>query len=188
MRGLDLPRGREREIVHDARDREYRLRGSETRTLSTVGAFRVVPARELRDHVDRPADPRDGDLRHLREQSLIETVRIPGSREYRDIDGREDRVDVEVTTLHAGCVRHCPRASPARRHTQSQAPVVPSSSTGRQPLPWACFEVGTSGAGARARRENRGKTITEQEAVGLVKAKRRARAMRRAGPDRESRR
>lgn len=63
-RGLDLPRGRDREIVYDARDREYTLRGSESRTLATVGAFRVVPARDLRDHADRPADPRDGDLRH----------------------------------------------------------------------------------------------------------------------------
>ncbi len=78
MRGLDLPRGRNREIVRDARDREYTLRGSETRTLSTVGAFRVVPASELRDHFDRPADPRDGDLRHLREQGLVQTVRLDG--------------------------------------------------------------------------------------------------------------
>jgi len=76
-----LPRGRDREIVHDARDREYRLRGSESRTLATVGAFRGGSARDLRDHADRPADPRDGDLRHLREQGLIETVRIPGYRE-----------------------------------------------------------------------------------------------------------
>jgi DNA-binding MarR family transcriptional regulator len=81
MRGLNLPRGREREIVHDGRDRSYTLRGSETRTLSTVGAFRVVPARELRDHFDRPADPRDGDLRHLREQGLIQTVRLDGRRD-----------------------------------------------------------------------------------------------------------
>ena len=81
MRDLDLPRGREREIVHDPREREYTLRGSETRTLSTVGAFRVVPARELRDHFDRPADPRDGDLRHLREQGLIQTVRLDGRRD-----------------------------------------------------------------------------------------------------------
>jgi hypothetical protein len=80
-RGLNLPRGRDREIVHDARDREYRLRGSESRTLATVGAFRVVSARDLRDHADRPADPRDGDLRHLREQGLVEAVRIPGYRE-----------------------------------------------------------------------------------------------------------
>lgn len=80
-RGLDLPRERDREIAHDARGREYTLRGSESRTLATVGAFRVVPTRDLRDRDDRPADPRNGDLRHLREQKLIETVRIPG---YRD--------------------------------------------------------------------------------------------------------
>jgi hypothetical protein len=80
-RGLNLPRGRDREIVHDARDREYTLRGSESRSLATVGAFRVVPTRDLRDRDDRPADPRNGDLRHLREQGLIETVRIPGYRE-----------------------------------------------------------------------------------------------------------
>jgi hypothetical protein len=54
MRDLDLPRGPDREIVHDARDREYTLRGSDSRTLSTVGAFRVVSARDLRDHNDRP--------------------------------------------------------------------------------------------------------------------------------------
>ncbi len=81
-RGLDLPRGREREIVHDARGREYTIRGSESRTLATVGAFRVVPTRELRDDRDRPGDPRHGDLRHLREQRLVETVRVPGYREH----------------------------------------------------------------------------------------------------------
>jgi integrase len=63
----------EREHVRD-RGREYTLRGSESRTLATVGAFRVVSSRDLRDHNDRPADPRAGDLRHLREEGLIETV------------------------------------------------------------------------------------------------------------------
>src|SRR5207247_1960959 len=48
MRDLDLPRDREREVVDDARDRTYTLRGSETRALSTVGAFRVVRARDRR--------------------------------------------------------------------------------------------------------------------------------------------
>ena len=52
MKDLNLPRGRERQIVRD-RGHEYTLRGSETRTLSTVGAFRVVPARDLRDHDGR---------------------------------------------------------------------------------------------------------------------------------------
>jgi hypothetical protein len=68
-------------VVHDARDREYTLRGSESRSLATVGAFRVVPARDLRDRDGRPGNPRDGELRHLREQGLVETVRIPGYRE-----------------------------------------------------------------------------------------------------------
>jgi hypothetical protein len=80
-RGLRLPRGRDREVVHDARDREYSLRGSKSRSLATVGAFRVVPARDLRDSDERPGNVRDGELRHLREQGLVETVRIPGYRE-----------------------------------------------------------------------------------------------------------
>src|SRR5437764_8481154 len=45
---LELPRGYERERVFDD-DREYTLRGSESRTLATVGAFRVVPGHDLRD-------------------------------------------------------------------------------------------------------------------------------------------
>ena len=49
MRDLDLPRGADRELVRD-RDHEYSLRGSETRTLLTVGAFRVVSASKLRDY------------------------------------------------------------------------------------------------------------------------------------------
>jgi hypothetical protein len=55
--------------------------GSETRSLSIVGAFRVVAARDLRDHSDRPADPRSGDLRHSREQGLLNTVRLDGRRD-----------------------------------------------------------------------------------------------------------
>jgi hypothetical protein len=93
-RHLDLPRGWERELVRD-RDREYRLRGSESRTLATVGAFRVVSSGDLRDHHGRPADPRSGDLRHLREQGLIETVRVPGYREPAVALTKEGRSLVE---------------------------------------------------------------------------------------------
>jgi len=77
---LNLPRGLERELVRD-RDREYTLRGSEFRTLSIVGSFRVVPSRDLRDHDGRPLDPRKGDLRHLREQGLARTIPIDGRRD-----------------------------------------------------------------------------------------------------------
>jgi uncharacterized membrane protein YgcG len=82
MRDLNLPRGPEREFVYDARERAYTLRESESRTLSTVGAFRVVSARDLRDHHGGPADPRSGDLRHLREQGLVRTERLDGHRDH----------------------------------------------------------------------------------------------------------
>jgi hypothetical protein len=110
---LHLPRGLEREIVRD-RDREYTLRGSESRTLATVGSFRVVSSRDLRDHNDRPADPRSGDLRHLREAGLIEIVRVPGHRDHAVVltkDGRSllerhrDRDQEHGQTFYAGLKR-----------------------------------------------------------------------------------
>jgi hypothetical protein len=82
MRDLDLPRGPEREIVYDAREQPCTLRESETRTLSTVGAFRVVSARDLRDHHGGRADPRLGDLRHLRDQGLVQSERLDGHRDH----------------------------------------------------------------------------------------------------------
>ena len=69
VHGLDLPRDHERQLVHD-RDREYTLNASDSRTLATVGAFRVVSERDLRDSRD------DLDLRHLERQGLIETVPV----------------------------------------------------------------------------------------------------------------
>jgi hypothetical protein len=55
-RRLNLPRGLDREVVRH-RDRDYTLRGSESRTLAAVGAFRVVSSRDLRDHNGRSTDP-----------------------------------------------------------------------------------------------------------------------------------
>jgi hypothetical protein len=77
MRDLDLPRGRERELVHD-RDREYLLSGSDTRTLSTVGAFRVVPERDLRDPRDDAFNVREKDLRRLEHEGLIQRLPLDG--------------------------------------------------------------------------------------------------------------
>jgi len=68
VRDLDLPDGRERELVHE-RDRDYTLSGSESRTLATVGAFRVVPERDLRNQRDEKFD-----LRHVEKQGLIQRV------------------------------------------------------------------------------------------------------------------
>jgi len=68
----------------------YTLRGSESANArNRPASFRVVSSRDLRDHHDRATDPRSGDLRHLREQGLVETVRVPGSRvtRWRDEGG-----------------------------------------------------------------------------------------------------
>ena len=48
----------EREIVLDG-DHRYELNGDDSRTLATVGAFRVVAERDLRDPRDESTDPRD---------------------------------------------------------------------------------------------------------------------------------
>jgi hypothetical protein len=99
LRDVDLPRGDERAIVRD-RDREYRLRGSESRTLSAVGSFRVVMARDLRDHDERPADPRHGDLLHRRESRLVDVVRMDGRRDSAVVLTREGRQLLERHRRH----------------------------------------------------------------------------------------
>ena len=71
--GLSLPRGREREHVY-LHDERYELRGSEVRTLATIGAFRVVPVDDLRDDRGREGDLWHGDLDRLRSAGLIRTV------------------------------------------------------------------------------------------------------------------
>ena len=55
-------------------DERYDLRGSEVRTLATVGAFRVVPIDDLRGHGERAADLWHGDLEHLRSEGLLRHV------------------------------------------------------------------------------------------------------------------
>jgi hypothetical protein len=68
VRNLDLPRGPDRELVHD-RGRDYSLNGSDSRALATIGAFRVVSERDLRD----PREAGDN-LRSLERQGLIQGV------------------------------------------------------------------------------------------------------------------
>jgi DNA-binding MarR family transcriptional regulator len=80
---LTLPRGLERERVH-AHDGDYQLRGSEVRTLATIGAFRVVPADDLRDDQSRVGDVRHGDLERLRSAGLIRAV-APFQRAERTV-------------------------------------------------------------------------------------------------------
>lgn len=71
-RDLELPRGSSRERVRvDAR--EYRLSGDDVRVLATTGAFRVVPAGDLREPNPRTRTRPARDLERLRDLGLVET-------------------------------------------------------------------------------------------------------------------
>ena len=65
---LELPRSQDRELVLEGRDR-YELNRDDVRTLSTVGAFRVVPERQV-------PDARENSLRHLRDEGLVRFVSV----------------------------------------------------------------------------------------------------------------
>jgi hypothetical protein len=107
VEGLDLPLGQEREIVLDERDRTYELNGEDSRTLATVGAFRIVSESDLRD-------PGDDDHRHLRDQGLMQSVSLDGRERVVTLTGRgrsllechrRDRDDDRRQEFHAGVSR-----------------------------------------------------------------------------------
>jgi len=112
MHDLDLPRGDARELVID-RDYMYELNGEDSRTLAAVGAFRVVPERDLdidhdsnldatyRQEEARLRDEHGGlDIRRvILEQDLKreyqEFLQEP-NRNRSDSDGRPDRDEEEI--------------------------------------------------------------------------------------------
>lgn len=71
VRDLALPQGPDRERVRH-RGRDYDLRGSETRLLTTVGALRVVNAADLREP-DQSARSAERDIERLRDAGLVDT-------------------------------------------------------------------------------------------------------------------
>jgi hypothetical protein len=109
---LDLPRGLERELVLD-RDRVYELNGEDIRMLAAVGAFRVVPERDL-DSRDGGLDCRNDSLEHLVDEGLIRTVALDGhdrgvtltdrGRDLLDAN-RRDRDDHRQQEVYAGVNR-----------------------------------------------------------------------------------
>lgn len=72
---LLLPQGQQRETV-TANHRTYRLRGSETDLLAVVGAFRVVPERDLATGRSGPVSL-ESELRRLTAEGLVERRTIP---------------------------------------------------------------------------------------------------------------
>jgi len=109
VRSVDLPRGLERELVQDSRERLCELNGDESRMLATVGAFRVIAERDL----DGFRGAGEG-LEHLREEELIRSVPIGQdeqavvltSRGWDVLDAhRLDRDGAERQEFHAGVSR-----------------------------------------------------------------------------------
>ena len=79
LRDLDLPRDDARERV-DERTRSYSLNHDDSRTLATVGAFRVVAERDLEGQGGCAANAR-ATLRHLEREGLARTSALaPGER------------------------------------------------------------------------------------------------------------
>ncbi len=114
-RDLSLPRGRSRERVR-VHGQEYQLRGSEVRTLATVGSFRVVPAEDLRDASGRGSQARRGDVYRLREAGLVRTLpHVVGHRRTtlvaltergRELlECRRVRRESDQQTFYAGAVK-----------------------------------------------------------------------------------
>jgi len=121
---VDLPRGRTREYVYSLRE-PHLLRGSESRSLATVGAFRVVPAGELRDVDGKPLDPNRGELHHLRRQGLVDTIPSPG----------RDRALVVLTDRGRQLLdRHRPYDPPAGGLQEFYSGIRPSARSGRTEL------------------------------------------------------
>ena len=111
MHDLDLPRGEARELVVD-REQMYELNGDDSRAMAVVGAFRVVPERELGS--DRE-DARDRDtFDHLCDEGLIRTIALDEhdqavvlTDEGRDLldANRRERDEGESQVFYAGVNR-----------------------------------------------------------------------------------
>lgn len=98
---------RRREVEH--RDRTYRLRDSEIRTLTGIGRFRTVDAADLQHHEYRGDRRRArADLASLRDQGLVETQRI------RTANG--SRIDVVVLSEEGRDLADRFDQAPEQRH------------------------------------------------------------------------
>lgn len=128
---LTLPRSERRETV-EFRDRTYRLRGSESRLLATVGAFRVVPEKDLADGRSNSINTVREDLRRLADQGLVVRHTLPINREPSRVavltregkallDDRQQVSDGRQQEFHAGLVKPRELAHDAQLYRLYQA-------------------------------------------------------------------
>ena len=126
-RDLDLPRGSSRERVR-VNDKEYRLSGDDVRVLATVGAFRVVPAGDLREPNPRTPTRPARDLERLRDLGLVQTTPYVVGRTRTTLvtltgDGR-DVLEAESTARRR---RRRARRSTSASPSPASWPTTPGS-------------------------------------------------------------
>lgn len=92
VESLELPRGRERELVQDDHENLYELNREDSLALATVGAFRVVAERDLEAVHDRDSGAHHDTLEHLRDEGLVRFVAI--SEDERAVVLTEDGRDL----------------------------------------------------------------------------------------------
>jgi hypothetical protein len=124
MRNLDLPRADARELVID-RDHVYELNGEDSRTLAAVGAFRVVPERDLGSDRD---DTLDHDtLDHLRDEGLIRTIALGENDEAVVLTNEGRRASRATSTTISRSVPCCSRSAfrcvPRRNRSTTRPPA-----------------------------------------------------------------
>jgi hypothetical protein len=115
---LDLPRSPDRRPVRFERDC-FRLRGSESELLATIGAFRAIAIRDLKEVAANATTRRsaslDADLRSLRDQGLLyrHALVMNGRSEHvavltrkgRDLLERSSPLAVRDQRFYAGVAR-----------------------------------------------------------------------------------
>ena len=95
-------------------DHRYELNRDDSRSLATVGAFRVVAERDLGERREDSADIRDPDLRHLRDEGLVRFVALDSRERVLTLTThghhlleahRRDRDDTREQAFYAGVSR-----------------------------------------------------------------------------------
>jgi hypothetical protein len=141
---LDLPRGRERRPVRE-RDRIYEINGTESRLLATVGAFRVVPERDLQDG---RADTRKA-LRHLEREGLLRRLPLNAAdravvltdrgRELLEAnrDERRERSWEPRQAFHAGLRKPRELTHDSKSIEPTYAPRTASASRAAESIAWS---------------------------------------------------
>ena len=147
-RGLDVPRSAARERIR-VNEQEYRLSGDDVRTVARVGAFRVVPANELR-HRESGAGRRPArELERLRERGLIKTMPYmvgrtgtqlvtltDQGRELLEIRRRPSGPDEARQAFYAGINRPRELAHDARIHAAYFRAEERLASSSARPAAW----------------------------------------------------